>query len=62
MNGERLAYSPTETSAVLGVSKPTVYKLLKRADFPSFKIGTRTLVPAEGLREWLKKQTELEER
>lgn len=58
MQGEKLAYFPTETALVLGVSRPTVYTLMKRADFPSFKVGSRTLVSAEGLREWVKKQAE----
>lgn len=58
---DKLTYSPAETAAVLGVSRPTVYTLLKRADFPSFKIGSRTLVPAEGLRAWVSAQTEKEE-
>ena len=58
MQGERLTYSPTETALVLGVSRPTVYTLMKRADFPAFKVGSRTLVSAEGLREWVRKQAE----
>lgn len=58
MQGERLAYSPTETALVLGVSRPTVYTLMKRVDFPAFKVGSRTLVSAEGLREWVRKQAE----
>ena len=55
---EKLAYSSTETAQVLGVSRPTVYQLMKRADFPAFKIGNRTLVSADGLRAWVLKQTE----
>lgn len=55
---DKLAYSPTETAQALGVSRPTVYQLMKRADFPAFKVGTRTLVSAEGLREWVRAQTE----
>lgn len=58
MQSERLTYSPTETALVLGVSRPTVYVLMKRRDFPSFKVGSRTLVSAEGLREWVKAQAE----
>lgn len=53
---DKLAYSPTETAQVLGVSRPTVYTLLKRADFPAFKLGSRTLVSVEGLREWVLRQ------
>lgn len=48
---DKLAYSMTEAAEVLGVSCPTVYTLAKRADFPSFKVGTRTLISAEGLQE-----------
>lgn len=55
---DRLTYSPTETAQALGVSRPTVYKLMARADFPSFKVGSRTLVSAEGLRTWVQAQVE----
>lgn len=55
---DKLAYSSTETAQVLGVSRPTVYQLMKRADFPVFKVGSRTLVSAEGLRAWVRTQAE----
>lgn len=58
---DKLAYSAAETAQVLGVSRPTVYTLLKREDFPSFKLGNRTLISAEGLREWVKAQAKKEE-
>lgn len=57
---DKLAYSPAETAAVLGVSRPTVYTLLKRADFPAFKVGARTLISAEGLRAWVQAQANKE--
>ena len=53
---EPLAVSALEAARLLGVSKPTVYQLMNRADFPAFKIGTRTLISVEGLREWTRKQ------
>lgn len=53
---EPLALSVTEAAKLLGVSRPTLYTLLHRADFPSFKLGGRTLISAEGLREWVKAQ------
>lgn len=55
---DKLTYSPTETAQVLGVSRPTVYQLMKRADFPAFKVGSRTLVSADGLRAWVQAQVE----
>ena len=53
---EPLAVSAPEAARLLGVSKPTVYQLMNQADFPAFKIGTRTLISVEGLREWTRKQ------
>lgn len=58
---EPLAISAIEAARLLGVSKPKVYELMGRADFPSFKVGGRTLVSVDGLREWVKKQTEVSE-
>ena len=51
-----LTYNVSETATVLKVSRPTVYQLMKRSDFPAFKVGKRTLVSAEGLRKWVLKQ------
>ncbi len=57
---EPLAVSATEAARLLGVSRPTVYQYLKKDDFPSFKLGGRTLVSVEGLREWIRRQTEVD--
>ena len=54
---ERMALSPQEAAEVLGVSRPKVYELMHRADFPSFAVGSRRLIPTEGLREWVRNQT-----
>ena len=51
--GEKLAYSLTETAKVLGISRPTVYTLIKQPGFPVFQIGGRKLVSVDGLREWV---------
>lgn len=53
---DRVTLSVAETAAALGVSRPTVYTLLHRQDFPAFRVGGRTLVSAEGLREWVAAQ------
>ncbi|MFB2010912.1 helix-turn-helix domain-containing protein [Flintibacter sp. P01028] len=53
---EPLAVSALEAARLLGVSKPTVYQMMNREDFPAFKVGTRTLISVEGLREWIRKQ------
>lgn len=35
--------------------------LTHAADFPAFKLGTRTRVSRDGLREWVRKRSEKEE-
>ena len=55
---ERLTYSPTEAAEVLGISRPLLYRMMKQTGFPAFKVGTRTLVSAEGLRAWVQAQAE----
>ncbi len=54
---EPLAISAVEAARLLGVSRPTIYQYIHRADFPSFRLGNRTLVSVEGLREWVRSQT-----
>ena len=58
---EPLAVSAAEAARLLGVSRPTIYQYIGQAGFPSFKLGTRTLVSVEGLREWVKAQATKEE-
>lgn len=55
---EELTINAAKTAKVLNVSRSTVYQLMKRDDFPSFKVGNRTLIPVEALRRWVEKQTE----
>ena len=53
---EPLAVSAPEAARLLGVSKPTVYRMMNQSNFPAFKVGGRTLVSVDGLREWVRKQ------
>lgn len=52
-----LAVSATEAARLLGVSRPTVYELLRRNAFPSFHVGTRRLIPVSGLEAWIAEQS-----
>lgn len=61
MSTEKLALSVTETAALLGVSRPTVYELLNRDDFPSFRIGSRRVISRAGLERWVEQQADLHE-
>ena len=53
-----LAVSAAEAARLLGVSRPTLYMLLNREDFPSFRVGSRVLVSVAGLQAWIEKQTQ----
>ena len=54
---EPLAVGTTEAARLLGVSRPTLYQLLNRVDFPSFRVGNRVLISVVGLQEWIDRQT-----
>ncbi len=54
---EPLAVSTTEAARLLGVSRPTLYQLLNRDDFPSFRVGSRVLISVSGLQAWIDRQT-----
>ena len=48
--------SVPELAGVLGISRAGAYDLTRRTDFPSFKNGTRILVPKEKLKMWVEEQ------
>lgn len=54
---ERLTVSPTEAARLLGISRPLLYTLMRRTDFPAFHCGSRVLISTAGLEEWIAKQT-----
>lgn len=53
---ECLTMSVEEAAQQLGICTRVAYQLTHRADFPTIKIGRRTRVSREGLREWVRKQ------
>lgn len=58
---ERLTMSVEEAAKELGICTKSAYNLTHREDFPTIKIGRRTRIPCEGLREWVKQQTNTKE-
>jgi excisionase family DNA binding protein len=56
---EKIALNVSEVAELLGVSRPVVYQLIHREDFPAFKIGKRTLVPRLALEEWANRQKKI---
>lgn len=56
---EPLAVSAAEAARLLGVSKPMIYQYIHQDGFPAFKLGNRTLISVDGLRQWVQKQMEV---
>lgn len=46
---ERLAYSPAEAAAEIGISRAKLYQLLDDGTIPSLKLGRRRLIRREAL-------------
>ena len=53
---EKLTLNITEAAAMLGVSRPSMYNILHRDGFPSFKIGGRVMISRAGLERWVDEQ------
>lgn len=53
---EPLAISVSKAAEILDISRPKVYELIRQEGFPAFRLGGRTLISVEGLRDWIKNQ------
>jgi excisionase family DNA binding protein len=51
MNKTTLSVQELASQLDIGLSK--AYALVKEPDFPTVRIGTRILIPVDGLHEWL---------
>ena len=58
---DKLAVGTTEAAKLLGISRPTLYQLIGRTDFPSFRVGGRVLISVSGLQAWIERQTAAKE-
>ena len=56
-NIERLTYSISEVAKTLGVSSRTVHTIIKRGELGHMRVGTRVLVPADVLRQFIEQRT-----
>lgn len=54
--GDKLTLRPSEAAELMQVSKPTMYELCRREDFPVIHIGRKLLIPKAALMAWLNKQ------
>ena len=54
----RLAYSVQEAAAAIGVSSRTVHDFVKDGSIAHFRMGTRVLIPADALRQFIEQRTQ----
>ncbi len=53
----KIAVSVSEFAAMIGVSRPKAYEIIRREDFHgAFKIDRRTLISVPRAQEWIEKQ------
>ena len=50
---EKRCYTVKELQEILGISRPTVYELLKRNEFRWIQIGTKYRISKKNFDEWL---------
>jgi excisionase family DNA binding protein len=53
-----LSYGVQESAAALGVSPRTLHDYIKDGRIKHFRIGTRVLIPIEGLRQFIALRTQ----
>ncbi len=53
MGENKLAYKPEELISVLGLSRTTIYRLLRADRIPNIKIDHRILIPKQALTDYL---------
>ena len=55
-----VAVSIEDAAQLLSLGESMVRQLTHRSDFPSFKVGKRTLISYDRLREWAREQPDLQ--
>lgn len=48
--------SVNDAAEAIGVSRPTMYQLIERTDFPKIRVGRRIIIPRRSFEEWLEKE------
>jgi excisionase family DNA binding protein len=50
---EKLTYTMKEAAAALGVGRTTLWRAISDGNLVALKLGSRTLIPADALRQWI---------
>ena len=55
---ERMYYTAQDLQEMLGISRPTVYELLKKNEFRWIQIGNKYRISKKSFDEWLDQKSE----
>ncbi len=50
---ERITYTVKDAAAAIGISRTTIWAAISDGRLAAYKLGQRTLIPAESLRAWV---------
>lgn len=51
---KKRALSITEVAEILGVSRPTIYKMIQDGEIPALRLRRRYVIPIEELDNWMR--------
>lgn len=51
---KKRALSITEAAEMLGVSRPTLYKMIKEGKIPALRLRRRIVIPIDEFNEWVR--------
>jgi excisionase family DNA binding protein len=57
-NSEQILLKPKKAFELLDISRSTGYALIASGEIPSIRIGRAVRVPVEGLKNWIRRQTD----
>lgn len=55
---QKLTYSVAEAAEALGVSKTTMYQIIRIKGFPVIAVGNKRLIPIESFKRWVEEQAQ----
>ncbi len=58
---ERILYRPVEAAEAIGVSRARLYELMNSGEIPFVKVGNVKRVPVAKLREWVDRQSRVQD-
>jgi excisionase family DNA binding protein len=60
-DSEKILLKPKRAFELLDIGRSTGYAMIASGELPSVRIGRAVRVPVDGLREWVKRQTDKNE-